>query len=114
MATEIITRLVDDLDGRKAERTVEFSLDGHSYAIDLSKRNITALQKTLQPYVDAARPRTITSATRRTRRSASPNGSRKGRPDVATVRAWAREHGYGISNRGRLSAEVMAAYEAAN
>jgi hypothetical protein len=113
MATEIITRLVDDLDGRKAERTVEFSLDGHSYAIDLSKRNITALQKALQPFIDAARPMTITSATRRTRRPPARNGSRNAKPNVATVRAWAREHGYEISSRGRLSAEVKAAYEAA-
>ena len=37
------TRLIDDLDGSKAERTVEFSWDGKSYAIDLSKRNLAAL-----------------------------------------------------------------------
>ena len=43
MATETYTRLVDDLDGGRAERTVSFSLDGRQFSIDLSKRNIAAL-----------------------------------------------------------------------
>ena len=57
MATETFTRLVDDIDGSKAERTVVFSWDGKGYAIDLSKKNIAALEKALKPYVAAARRR---------------------------------------------------------
>ena len=35
--------------------------------------------------------------------------------DLADVRAWARKNGWpNISDRGRVSAEVMEAYEAAN
>jgi hypothetical protein len=48
VATETITRLVDDLDGGTAERTVVFGWDGHRYEIDLSKKNITALEKALK------------------------------------------------------------------
>ena len=55
MATETFTRLVDDMDGGKAERTVVFSWDGKGYEIDLSKKNIAALEKALKPYVTAAR-----------------------------------------------------------
>ncbi|MBX9247046.1 Lsr2 family protein, partial [Actinotalea ferrariae] len=32
--------------------------------------------------------------------------------DAAAVRQWAREHGYTIPDRGRIPAEVRAAYEA--
>lgn len=35
-------------------------------------------------------------------------------PDTAAVRAWARENGYEISDRGRLPAEVTEAYAAAH
>ena len=32
---------------------------------------------------------------------------------VARIRSWAREHGYAVSDRGRLGAEVIAAFHAA-
>ena len=34
------------------------------------------------------------------------------RTDVAVIRAWARENGYLVNERGRIPAPVMAAYEA--
>ena len=35
----IITELVDDIDGSKAEETVRFAIDGVEYAVDLSEKN---------------------------------------------------------------------------
>jgi hypothetical protein len=49
VATETITRLVDDLDGGTGERTIVFGWDGHTYEIDLSKKNITALGRHCSP-----------------------------------------------------------------
>jgi len=34
--------------------------------------------------------------------------------DIGTVRIWAREHGYAVADRGRISREVHAAYAAAH
>jgi hypothetical protein len=34
-------------------------------------------------------------------------------PDTAAVRAWARENGYQVADRGRLRPEVLDAYDAA-
>ncbi|WP_345713807.1 Lsr2 family DNA-binding protein, partial [Kineococcus glutinatus] len=34
-----------------------------------------------------------------------------GAPDSGAVRAWARENGYTVSDRGRISAEIVKAYE---
>ena len=53
MARQVITTLIDDLDGKKADRTVEFSLDGVNYTIDLSEANAGKLRKALDPFIAA-------------------------------------------------------------
>jgi nucleoid-associated protein Lsr2 len=112
MATETFTRLVDDLDGSKAERTVAFSWDGRSYSIDLSKRNIAAFEKSLEPYISAARKEQSSRPARgRARGGRSAAGGR--RRDLSAVRTWARANGYEVSDRGRIGGDVVAAYEAA-
>jgi hypothetical protein len=117
MATETFTRLVDDLDGSKAERTVAFSWDGRSYSIDLSKRNIAAFEKSLEPYISAARKEQSTRPARgraRGGRGAAGGGAAGGRRrDLSAVRTWARANGYEVSDRGRIGGDVVAAYEAA-
>lgn len=78
MARKVITVLTDDLDGGKADRTVEFSLDGVSYAIDLSDENIGTLRKALDDYISAGRRigRGGVDARRSAQWSASPATSR--------------------------------------
>jgi hypothetical protein len=49
-------------------------------------------------------------ASRRARSAA--NG--RGRVDTATVRAWARDNGYEIADRGRVPATVLTAYQQAS
>jgi hypothetical protein len=109
MATETITRLVDDLDGGVAERTIVFSWDKTSYEIDLSKKNIAALEKALKAYVGAARTvrQPSGSARRRGTRSVSSR-----RVDLQSIRDWARANGYTVSERGRIAASIIEAYEA--
>jgi hypothetical protein len=55
LAQYVMTRLVDDLDGSEAVTTLSFSLDGHSYEIDLSESHLSALQQALAPFITAAR-----------------------------------------------------------
>ncbi len=112
MATETSTRLIDDLDGGTAERTVSFGWDGQTYEIDLSKRNAAALEKAMKPYVEAgrsARPVARPAARRRGNRGA---GSGR-RSDLAAIREWARANGHEVSDRGRIAAPITEAYEAA-
>ena len=67
---------------------------------------------------DAAAPATITATPRATRRRSSgptaksSSGSAK-RSDLSAVRAWARENGQTVSERGRIPASLLAAYDAA-
>jgi hypothetical protein len=55
LARYVMTRLVDDIDGSRAVTTLSFSLDGHSYEIDLSESHLSALQEALAPFISAAR-----------------------------------------------------------
>lgn len=106
MATQTMTKLIDDLDGSTAERTVTFGWDGHVFEIDLSKKNIAALDTVLKPYVSAAR--------RVRGPGARVNGRRAGgkRSNMPDIREWARANGHEISDRGRIPVAVVEAYEA--
>jgi Lsr2 len=99
--------LVDDINGGEAEETVEFGLDGTSYEIDLSLRNSQELRNLLKPYIEKGRK--VTSGARRPRRSRTASGDESNKK----IRAWAKEQGLKVSERGRVPAEIVARYEAA-
>ncbi|WP_328421583.1 Lsr2 family protein [Micromonospora sp. NBC_00389] len=113
MARKVITVLTDDIDGGNADRTVEFSLDGVSYAIDLSDENIGTLRKALDNYISAGRRigRGGVDARRSAQWSASPATSRAtDRARTAAIREWAAQNGYEVSERGRIPTSVLEAY----
>lgn len=116
MARRIHHQLVDDLDGTVCEpgqgETVLFSLDGISYEIDLTEENAAVLRSTLTRYTDRARR---LPSPRRTRTGSSDRKRRRsGQQDYSDVREWARQNGYQVSERGRVPAAVMEAYERAH
>ncbi|MGN0065602.1 MAG: Lsr2 family protein [Nocardioides sp.] len=106
MAQKVSIILVDDLDGSEATQTVSFGLDGASYEIDLNDDNAAALREAFAGYVGHARKVT---GPRRATKKASGSGV-----DTKAVREWARANGHEVSDRGRVPAELVAAYEAAN
>ncbi|NLE72602.1 MAG: Lsr2 family protein [Actinomycetales bacterium] len=107
MAQKVQVVLVDDIDGGTADETVSFSLDGVAYEIDLTSANAAKLREALAPWVGHARRVGGRRATG-TRRSGSRSSSGKN----AEIREWARAHGYSVSDRGRIPAEVKAAFDA--
>lgn len=111
MAQHVNVVLVDDLDGSPAVETVSFALDGTSYEIDLSEENASRLRSSVAEFV--AKGRRAGGSRGRSARASKPSGSSTG-ADNATVREWARANGHPVSERGRIKAEVMAAYTAAN
>ena len=104
MAQRVEVILEDDIDGSPADETVRFALNGTSYEIDLSSANAQALRGALGRYVEHARK--ASGASRQAR------GPRR-RADTSAVRAWARERGMEVNDRGRIPASVMKEYEAA-
>lgn len=113
MATRTETFLVDDLDGSDASDTVIFSLDGKSYILDLSDSNAEKLRSTFKTYVDAARKDGVASAARASVSRPSSSNSGK-RSDLQEIREWASKNGYNMSSRGRISGDVVIAYDAAH
>ncbi len=109
MAQRVNIVLEDDIDGSDADETVTFALDGVSYEIDLNGKNAAALRDALAPYVGHARR---SGGRRAGGRPSAGRGSAK--RDLGDVREWARSNGHQVSDRGRISAEVQAAYDKAH
>jgi hypothetical protein len=108
MAQKVQVLLVDDLDGGEASETVSFSLDGTAYEIDLSSENADKLRKDFAQYIDRARKGSGGGGRRRRTRSGP------GRERSAEIRAWARQRGHKVSERGRIPATIITEYDASH
>jgi hypothetical protein len=118
MAQRVNVVLVDDIDGTDAVETVSFAIDGVDYEIDLSEKHAADLRDAVSLYIGHARR---TGGRRKGRGRSSGAGASGGSagsggsgPSAADIRAWARENGWEVPERGRVSAEVREAYAAAN
>ena len=118
MAQKVQILLVCDLHEGEVEGSeqITFGLDGSSYEIDVCESHAAELRDAFAPFVGAAR---------RAGRAASTAGQRRGgragrtagsgdKQRVAEIREWARKNGHQVSERGRIAASVLAAYEAAH
>lgn len=115
------TLIVDDLSGDTGAKTRRFSIDGTHYEIDLTEASFATLKAALRPFVKvarqtgAARPG-ATAPVRRTKGRASGSKRSKrseGPTEAAVIRAWARANGMAVTERGRVSPELQAAWAAA-
>ncbi len=106
MATKITVVLEDDIEGGPAEETLRFGLDGKEYEIDLNGQNAAAFRQQIGPYVEHARKAGSRPHQRLVRTAASRERS-------ADIRAWAKDNGIAVSERGRIPASVIEQYEAA-
>ncbi|MBK5248853.1 MAG: Lsr2 family protein [Actinomycetales bacterium] len=108
MVQKVRVLLIDDLDGSEAVETVTFAVDGVSYEIDLNEKNAADLREAFAPWIGHGRRaggRKI--PTRRAGGSGTTSGSVS---DASKIREWARENGFQISARGRVSSEIREAY----
>jgi hypothetical protein len=98
-------QLEDDLTGGPADETVEFGIDGRTYAVDLNARHAAEFRRQLARFVEHARPaRSRGRGTIRT--AASRQRSRQ-------IRAWAEQQGLAVAEHGRLPGNIIHEYEAA-
>ncbi|MFF4952818.1 Lsr2 family protein [Streptomyces chattanoogensis] len=109
MAQKIVTLYIDDLTGEEAQEaaTHTFSLDGVSYEIDLGPESYEQMLQAFGPFIKASR---------KVGRTRKPSKATTGasRDDSAAIRAWAKEAGYDVSDRGRVPADVREAYDKAH
>jgi hypothetical protein len=115
MAQKVTVELVDDLDGTVSDTitTVSFALDGVSYEIDLSDDNASKLRDAFADVIASGR-----RLGGRVKRGIAP-GQAIPRPvadreQTRAIRDWARQNGFELSDRGRIAASVVEAFEAAH
>ena len=141
MAQQVNVKFVDDLDGSDAAGSVVFELDGRAYEIDLSDDNAARLRESLASFIAAARKSGGSAAgTRRVHKPAPKMTAPKmtapkmtapkmtapkmtataglrsqplDREQTAAIRAWARQNGHKVSDRGRIAKTVVDAFQAA-
>jgi Lsr2 len=106
MAQRVTVELQDDIDGGPADETLRFGLGGLEYEIDLSKKNASRFRRQIAPYIEHAR-----KAGRGQRRR--PGRTASSRERSGDIRAWAKDQGIPVSERGRIPASVVEQYEAA-
>lgn len=104
MTTRTTIALEDDLDGGPADQTLQFGLGPVEYEIDLNTKNARIFRNQMAPFLEHAR--------KAGRGQYRPVRSAR-RPNSAGIRAWAKEHGIHVSERGRIAASVIERYEAA-
>jgi hypothetical protein len=115
MARKVQVILSDDLDENvSADETVSFALDGTNYEIDLSEKNATELREVFSRYVQAARKVGRAGRASGAGRSRATGGGRMDREQAGAIRDWARRNGLQVSDRGRIPANVVEAYESAH
>jgi len=123
VAQKVQVMLVCDLHEDEVEgvETVAFGLDGASYEIDACEEHASEIRDAMASFVGAARragrPSPTTGPKRASRSPKSAPASAAGgggKEHVQEVREWARQNGHTVSERGRLSGAVVAAYEAAH
>lgn len=101
-----MVEFVDDLDGSHAHATVRFGWHEQVYEIDLSEKNLNALETFLQPYIAAARK--VRGGV-----SAPDLVHIETKADPQAVRQWARSRGIDLPARARIPQEIIDQFRAA-
>jgi hypothetical protein len=112
MVQKTVVTVVCDLphDGEvEGNETVSFSVDGTAYEIDVCSAHAKEVHDVFGGYMEHAR-RAVGGARRRTGKARSGPG----RERSSEIRQWARERGDKVSERGRIPASIIQAYDASH
>lgn len=114
MAVDVTQYKIDDLihtkDPRKevlADETIRFAIGKNEYEIDLTTENAGKFLRKFQPYMDAGRRLHGPGQGQQPRTAAHRRRS-------GEIRAWAKDNGIAVSERGRIPTEIVAKYQAAH
>ena len=116
MAQTVTTIYVDDLDDSEipAEQatTVVWSWRGVDYEFDTVAERLAALEAGDEA-VTVAQLLAVSRRVSGRRTAIRPTGASSNVTDSAAIRAWARENGIDVPDRGRVPAPVRESYTAA-
>jgi hypothetical protein len=122
VAKQVTIQFVDDIDGSNIDEsgeTIEFSVSGVDYVIDLKSKNATEFHRKLGYYIEHAtrvggRKRKPSATAAAGQRTATPAQTKRDPEQTRAIRQWAADEGYEIGDRGRIPAEIVDAFEAAH
>lgn len=109
MAQKIRVEVLCDLPHAKeteGSETILFGFAGTAYEIDACTKHAKELTEAMGPYVDCGRRSTGPRRVVRSRRRPAAG------TDTAEIRAWAKQAGHEISERGRIPQSIVREYEA--
>lgn len=108
MAQRVQTTLIDDLDGSEATETVNFSLRGNHFVVDLNKLHVEQLERVLAPFMTGGRQAPAPVAKPRDRSPAA-------RQDSKDARAWLKTQpeGADLPEKGRIPVALLQKWIAA-
>ena len=89
-------------------RRWSFGLGGTEYMIDLSAKNATRFRRQLAPFIEHARK------AGHGQRRRSPARPATARERSSRIRAWAKDQGIAVSDRGRIPVGIAERYDAAH
>ena len=101
----MVTRIVDDLTGEEIAGDdhvrLRFRVDDIDYELDLSVASADRFREAVRPFIERARASAPNS----------PRGTGVGdTTDPGVVRAWLRENGYDVKERGKIPKGLMERY----
>lgn len=104
MATRIIHELISDIDGKPADETVSFSLDGQAYEIDVTEAQGFKLRNMLQSYIVQGRkvPKDRPAAVKPQPVSAVEFNR--------AARKWLQANGWQLGDKGIIAKHLKEAY----
>lgn len=111
MAT--VTKKIDDMNGEDADETVTFGYKGQEFTIDLSTANAELFEALMSTYVAAG---TTVEAPAKALRAPARGKTTAQFPAgyLDKVRAWARDNGYMVSDKGRVKLSILEEYRLHN
>lgn len=113
MAQKVQIILTDDIDGSEAAETVKFSLDGTDFEIDLTQAHASELRDSLAKFIDAGRKLGRSGQALTPKRNGRKAAAVDSTPAPSEVREWAKAQGIEVSDRGRVSLDLIAKFQTA-
>ncbi|MDV7990490.1 Lsr2 family protein [Rhodococcus sp. IEGM 1374] len=117
MARKTIVQLIDDIDetviGDGEGESVEFSLNGATFKLDLTNEHVEELHEQLAYWIEHAER--VSGPGKRKTRGPGKKAAATDTPQVSpgAVRTWAADNDIELSSRGRIPAAVVEQYLAA-
>ncbi|WHU49898.1 Lsr2 family protein [Gordonia sp. L191] len=114
MAKVQSVEIVDDIDGKILDEyeTVRWSIDGKDYEFDTSARHAQQFRDAVARYIEVSR--TAGSARKPAAKRATSSAGTRSKEQTQAIRKWATKNGFEVSDRGRIPANVLEAFEAAH